>query len=469
MRQDGWLAFKGAVIGHAALGAVLVASALGLRIAETSRSRYFFSIELSPDGTRLLRSVDELLRVEDLGSGRWIYEDRGLCAPATFSDDGRSLAYLRSRGGLRLVDLESGVVRSGEGADLVALGPGGAPVVLADRGFSDGWPEKHAISLSHDGSPGERFLPFEGPLPEHFHIEEIAFSPDGALLAVGGSEANQGRSRVVVWDLREEHRLWERHADHSLAGLAFAPDGSTLAIAGGAFERGEASFVDPWSGRERNAWRRGSFLRGPIEFSPDGRLLAFGGCDVGLIDAETGTLRWSVAAAAGQVRSIRFVGSAVRTADEPGTVRDLSIATGAPTAVVRRPEETPVDPRWGVVAAGGVAWLVLWVPLGRKASQLRREKAPCAPRFASMILAGLTAYAATGFLAPFGFVPGGLEDWLVLIRLQFAGLVPFLLAGLGFFVLRVPFRKRAFLAGFPLAVFGLGVQVWLLAAITASC
>ncbi len=62
----------------------------------------------------------------------------------------------------------------------------------------------------------------------HGYAEALAFSPDGNLLAAGGSEGE-----VRLWDvaaLRERGRFdWQVGAVH---GLAFAPDGMTLAGAG---------------------------------------------------------------------------------------------------------------------------------------------------------------------------------------------------------------------------------------------
>lgn len=470
MTEDPWFALKGRVIVHAAFGAVLLGSVGFMKLEERSRPRYFFSVELSPDGAHLVRSVDETLRVEEVGSGRVRHEDRGLCAPAVWSDDGRTLAYLRSNG-LRLVDLDSGRVRPGEEADTVALGPRGWPVVLADRGFSAGWPEKHAISLQHEGdpSPGPRFVPFEGPLPEHFHIEEFAFSPDGGLLAIGGTEANQRRSRVVVWDLREDYPLWEGHATVALVGLAFSPDGSTLALGGGAYEQGEVVLLDPWTGTERRRWERREFLSGPLQFSPDGRQIAFGGHDAGLLDVERCTLRWTVPSEESRIRSVRFVGDRLRTADELGFVKDLDLASGRVRSVLRRPESPPVDPRlWGAAVAGTI-WLAFWVPLARRAARLRREATPYRPRFALGMLAAAALYAGASLLVPV-LLPGWIDlgAWLTLLQFQFVGALAFLFAGVAFLVLRIPFRKRGFFVGLPLVAFGVVSQAWVWGAICAS-
>ena len=76
-------------------------------------------------------------------------------------------------------------------------------------------------------------------------IRSLAFSPDGALLAVGGMgkvgniDHLEGKARVEVFDWKKAQRTHEFPGDRFVGlvnHLEFAPDGSWLLGAGGAGE-----------------------------------------------------------------------------------------------------------------------------------------------------------------------------------------------------------------------------------------
>ena len=83
-------------------------------------------------------------------------------------------------------------------------------------------------------------------------VRSLAFSPDGSLLAVGGTgqigniDHLEAKARVEVFDWKAKKRVAEFVADKSqgiVNRLAFAPDGSWLLAAGGAGE-GFLVFLD---------------------------------------------------------------------------------------------------------------------------------------------------------------------------------------------------------------------------------
>jgi WD40 repeat protein len=84
-------------------------------------------------------------------------------------------------------------------------------------------------------------------------IRSLAFSPDGKLLAVGGTgkigniDHLEAKTRVEVFDWREKKQVGEFTGDKVLGivnHLEFAPDGSWLLGAGGANDGG-VLFIDP--------------------------------------------------------------------------------------------------------------------------------------------------------------------------------------------------------------------------------
>ena len=118
-------------------------------------------------------------------------------------------------------------------------------------------------------------------------IEGAAYSPDGRLVATGGREG------VYIWDVETGERLHDLHGrydDHRF-NLAFSPDGSLLAAAG-SIEGG----VDLWSTSTGERVRtlsghRHSYVASTA-FSADGTRLLEGGWDdtANLWDVNTGTI-----------------------------------------------------------------------------------------------------------------------------------------------------------------------------------
>jgi WD40 repeat protein/tRNA A-37 threonylcarbamoyl transferase component Bud32 len=135
-----------------------------------------------------------------------------------------------------------------------------------------------ALFLSTDGqvlltSHGPRVLVWDPRSGELLHewtapaeLEALALAPDGSCVAT----RNAGME-VRVWDLDGTLRL---QLDDGLGrgGLAFAPDVSRLATASRLFALPSGTRV-----AELNSDEPGSFLRGPVSFSPHGALMSANG------------------------------------------------------------------------------------------------------------------------------------------------------------------------------------------------
>jgi WD40 repeat protein len=146
------------------------------------------------------------------------------------------------------------------------------------------------------------------------HVIAVAFSPDGRTLAGAGSDTPSpgmqaiGNGRVTLWDVStgEILRTLEGPTENAFE-VAFSPDGRTIAVGGRGLEKmnqprfsglppsQKSSEVRLWnSATGELMWiaEGESNSANSLSFSPDGKWLAF--CDedyVFIIDAGTGRLK----------------------------------------------------------------------------------------------------------------------------------------------------------------------------------
>src|SRR5262249_44253876 len=103
-------------------------------------------------------------------------------------------------------------------------------------------------------------------------VRSVAFSPDGALLAVASRQQDAGlilTPRIQFWDTRAWKEIRRLHPSNGLSPLAFSPDGKLLAGGGSTIglwdvATGQELHDDP----QRHLSARG------LTVSPDGKLLA---------------------------------------------------------------------------------------------------------------------------------------------------------------------------------------------------
>ena len=141
-------------------------------------------------------------------------------------------------------------------------------------------------------------------------INEIAYSPDGSMLAVASSlgtwfyDSDDGT--VYLWDVFTG-RLKTELIGHSgiVFSLAFSPDGQTLASGGyagtvGLWDVATNGLISPLIGHTDSVYS--------VAFSPDGQTLASGDEDdtVRLWDVATGTLKNTLTGHTGAVLSVAF-------------------------------------------------------------------------------------------------------------------------------------------------------------------
>ena len=264
---------------------------------------------VTPDGRVLVHS-ERGVKALDAKTLRVIrrYPVRG--SASAVSADGRTLAIEAPDGGLRLLDLASGRVRTltGAGAAALACSPDGRTLSIAEDGGN---------VILWDVEAGVPIETLEG----HRGVTEThAFSPDGRTLYTAGNDG-----RVIVWDVAGNRRLGRPFptgyrpapAGDIPPAFALSPDGRALALArlDGWVELIDAETLRRTARFEAFPGRAAA----AIDYSADGRRLAVAGegGGVGVWDVESGE---QVGALLRAPRGPRAV--------NPRTVRGLAFGQG---------------------------------------------------------------------------------------------------------------------------------------------
>jgi eukaryotic-like serine/threonine-protein kinase len=252
---------------------------------------FMLSASLSAGGDRLVyfTSLDEHLRVLDLATNETtltqLSEDDGQefkCLD--ISPDGQLLATGAGRGLVQLWDFPSG--------------------------------QERARLVGHSA-----------------YVHSVAFSPDGRRLASGDSSGDGSvQGTLLLWDLATGQYLDLPYRSSGVRDLAFSPNGLLLAAAG--------EEVQIWrvaDGQVCGELKGHGQGVGAVRFSPDGNLMASGSDDraVRLWDTATGALLHTMLGHSGNVGSLAFSpdGRTLVSASHDGTIRLWHVATGQEMAV----------------------------------------------------------------------------------------------------------------------------------------
>ena len=248
---------------------------------------------------------------------------------------------------------ESGLVESITGAE-PEMPKEGEPLTKAEAALISRW---IAEGAKDDTPPNFSHTPAQPPVYRSLPaIPALAYSPDGAVLAIAGHHEVILRSadgqQVLGRLLGESPRI---------EALAFSPDGKLLAACGGAAsERGEIQLWDVASRTLVRSIRAGDDSVFGVSFSPDGTRVAVG-CADKLVKAFTvadgrevmrcdNHLDWVFATAWTQD------GKQLATASRDKALKLIDVATGHLIDDISRPRDPWLtlarSPRENLIAAG---------------------------------------------------------------------------------------------------------------------
>ncbi len=252
------------------------------------------SAALSRDCRRIAVGDWGHIRTHDAESGEVIWcvtSDRSMHSAIAFSHDGRRLATANTAKTLILSDAETGLEfgRAPIGFAPRAItwlpagtsGAAASRIVIAGSGGAI-----HLFDADRPADPPRVIGRHLGP------VNALVVSPDGRLLAsasgngvslpeIGDHSSPVIDNTVRIWDTRSWNCLHVVECAGAVSALAFSPDGATLAVA--ATGSGVA-FLDVTTGAETAAWKGIGGVRG-LAYNPIGdRLAALAGASARVWD-----------------------------------------------------------------------------------------------------------------------------------------------------------------------------------------
>ncbi len=265
-------------------------------------------LALNRNGTLLAAAVGSGVDLYNMRSGRIVrvlHPNTGTVQTVAFNSDGSRVAAGTAGSGANstptatIWDATSGRLLKLLAAptvltsiNAVAFSPDGA--TLASGGTSTAGTDSSLILW--DARPGAGFRVLTGSTGA---VTGVAYSPTGARLAATGDASN-----VVIWDLQSGVK---RTVALSAPGetVAFSPDGHT--IAAGA-DDGTVTLWDASSGHRLLVLSHQQDAVFAVAFSPNGQLLASGSADqtVDIYDARTGRLVRALSGHTDQVSAVAF-------------------------------------------------------------------------------------------------------------------------------------------------------------------
>lgn len=266
----------------------------------------------SPDGKLLASGGYDGLQLRDAATGTVVRKiDAGSVGLVAFSHDGKHLATTgyEIEYSIRIFDLASGketlrLLWHANRVGALAFTPDGKAIVSASAGEG-----KCIIS---DLQTGQEVSTFLFPV-RRAHLDTVALSPDGKVVAFGGAEsARQGEKKVD----RPLLRLYETSSGKEIQDLTghkkwvlssrFSPDGKKLVSCG---YDGRMIVWDVGTGKELTRMERANGRTdGVFTFSPDGKTLASTSSDhtIHVWDLATGKERFAPVGHQGGVEQVAY-------------------------------------------------------------------------------------------------------------------------------------------------------------------
>jgi WD40 repeat protein len=234
------------------------------------------SVTFSPDGQTLASTGrDATIRVWDVASGKQKNILRGhtnrvwslACSP-----DGVTLASGGSDGSIRLWDWTAP-------RKPTTLSMDAATIRCAAFSPDDSW---LVLGLTDTNNPNGNLIWWDAVSGEQrdsvlAHVEgvtSLTFSPDGLRLATGGAD-----QAVRLWDATTHQLQKELPVPGQVLSLAFSPDGATLAVSLFVDDKGKIELWDLETSTVQATFLEDDRTVHAVTFSPDGQSLAAAGTE----------------------------------------------------------------------------------------------------------------------------------------------------------------------------------------------
>ncbi|MFJ1600284.1 WD40 repeat domain-containing protein [Streptomyces sp. NPDC088261] len=263
----------------------------GLKATLAADDRGFGSgsaLAFSPDGKTLADAGPLSTRLWDVAAERvrtTLADDDITLDAVVFSPDGQSLATAQHESRARLWDLRTGRARfttparpSSSSESALAFSPDGALLAVGGHSLGrvflqDAVTGETLATLTERADPGQATKGSSNSAKPYNPVGSLAFSPDGTTLAAAGTDG-----KVCLWDVgaRKVRAVLTAAATEGGMSVAFSPDGRTLATGS---PEGTVRLWDPVTGYPRAALTGHTRIVTAVAFSPDGRTLASGSND----------------------------------------------------------------------------------------------------------------------------------------------------------------------------------------------